>query len=257
MARRLRLARRRHLAVLGAAGLHRHAHRPSSVALAGAAVLRRRSRDRGDVHRRGALSVRRSRRVARVAARAGMLQRLPGVVQDLERGHGRRQHLHVAAGRADDLADGRARSHLHAVAAQRAAARGPGDRFRDRKSHQHPPTGRAAPQHSPAGIGAIEALRVSSRVAHPSRALGGAVDRHAKRRRRRSPDHDHRGDAAADPAAIQATTIRDRAAAHDRRAHPRRRLLRRRPRLGRLQAPPHPLFRRADPRRTGATRSAQ
>ena len=51
--------------------------------------------------------------------------------------------------------------------------------------------------------------------------------------------------------------IRDGAAARDRRAHPRRRLLRRRPRLGRLQAPPHLLFRRADPRRAGATRSAR
>ena len=46
-----------------------------------------------------------------------------------------------------------------------------------------------------------------------------------------------------DPSAIQTTTIRDRAAAHDRRAHPCRRLLRRRPRFGRLQAPAHPLFR--------------
>ena len=125
----------------------------------------------------------------------------------------------------------------------RARTRGPLDRFRDRKSHQRSPTGRTAPQHSLAGIGAIEALRVSSRVAHASRTLGGAVDRHAKRRRRRSPDHDHRGDASADPAAIQAAAIRDGAAAHDRRAHPCRRILRRRPRLGRLQAPAHPLFR--------------
>ena len=52
--------------------------------------------------------------VARAAARARVLQLVPGVVQDLERGHRRRQHLHVAAGRADDLADRRARGDLHA-----------------------------------------------------------------------------------------------------------------------------------------------
>ena len=69
----------------------------------------------------------------------------------------------------------------------------PIDRFRDRQSHQRSPTGRTAPQHSLAGIGAVEALRVPSRIAHASRTLGGAVDRHAKRGRRRSRDHDHRG----------------------------------------------------------------
>ena len=55
----------------------------------------------------------------------------------------------------------------------------------------------------------------------------------------RSPAHHHRGDAAAGPAPLRARAVGDRAAASDRRAHPRRRILRRRARLGRLQAPPH------------------
>ena len=48
-------------------------------------------------------------RVARNAAVPRVLQCVPGIVQDLECGDRRRQHLHVAAGRPDDLADDRAR----------------------------------------------------------------------------------------------------------------------------------------------------
>ena len=118
------------------------------------------------------------------------------------------------------------------------AARGPGRRLRHRQPRQRPAARRAAAQHPPAGGGAVEAVRVPPRLAHPSRAVGGAADRHAGRGRR-SPAHDHRGDAAADPAAVRACAVGDRAAASDRRAHPGRRLFRRRPRLGRLQAPPH------------------
>ena len=53
MARRLRLARGRHVAVLDAAGRHPHADRPPIAPLAGAASLGRRSRYRGDLHARG------------------------------------------------------------------------------------------------------------------------------------------------------------------------------------------------------------
>src|SRR5262249_372379 len=71
------------------------------------------------------------------------------------------------------------------------------------------------------------------------------------RGRERPADHDHRRHAAADPDRVRADTVRDRAAACDRSAHSRRRLLQRRARLGRLQAPPHLLLLRADPRRAG------
>ncbi len=55
----------------------------------------------------------------RAAAGPRVLQRVPRLLQDLERGHGRRQHLHVAAGGADDLADRGAGRRLHALAARR------------------------------------------------------------------------------------------------------------------------------------------
>ena len=58
-------------------------------------------------------------------APARVLQRVFGVIQDLECRHRRRQHLHVVAGRPDDLADRRTRRNLYAVAAQCAPARGP------------------------------------------------------------------------------------------------------------------------------------
>ena len=60
--------------------------------------------------------------------------------------------------------------------------------------------------------------------------------------RRRSADHDHRGDAAAGPAPLRARAVRGGAAARDRGAHPVGRLFRRRAWLGGLQAPPHLLF---------------
>ena len=51
------------------------------------------------------------------------------------------------AGRPDDLAHRRARRRLHAVAAQRCAARRAGDRLRHRQSRQRPAAGRVAAQH--------------------------------------------------------------------------------------------------------------
>src|SRR2546426_751099 len=81
--------------------------------------------------------------------------------------------------------------------------------------------------------GAVEAVRLPSRLAHPSRAVGGAGDRYPGKRR---PPADHFSrHAEADPAPVRARTLRDRAATGDRCAHPGRRLFQRRPRLGRLQ----------------------
>ena len=48
-----------------------------------------------------------------------VLPRLPLVVQDLEHGHRRRQHLHVPAGRSDDLADDIPGRGLHPAVARR------------------------------------------------------------------------------------------------------------------------------------------
>ena len=226
VARRLRLARRRHLAVLGAAGRHRHADRPAN-----SSAGRRCSAsadgldDRRDVH--GSPSSIASSAPPdwqRAAAVPAVLQRVPGLVQDLERGDGRRQHLHVAAGRADDLADRRARRRLHALAARRRAARRcPSIDFVTGNHTQRPAARRAAAQHPPAGIGAVAsafAFRHAS-LTHLGRSAAlligtrcGAATTSCSpsppRRRGRcscASKHAHRG----------------RAAARDRRAHPGRR----------------------------------
>ena len=72
-----------------------------------------------------------------------VLRVTPGLIQDLERRYRRRQHLHVAAGRIDDLADGVAGRHLHVVAARRRAAHNCRCRLRHRQSRQCP-AGRAS-----------------------------------------------------------------------------------------------------------------
>ena len=106
---------------------------------------------------------------------------VPRLVQDLERGDGRRQHLHVAAGRPDDRRSTAAlRGRLHAVAARAAAAR------RCRWSISSPATTQRA--RSPANCCAASTCRPRrSRkrfafrrcLADASRPLGGAADRHA------------------------------------------------------------------------------
>ena len=58
----------------------------------------------------------------RGAAVSAVRPRLSCLVQDLERGHGRRQYLHVAAGRADGDACHGARGPLHAPAPRRGLA---------------------------------------------------------------------------------------------------------------------------------------
>ena len=58
----------------------------------------------------------------RRAAGQSMLPLVSCLVQDLERGDGRRQSLHGAAGRTDDLADLRARRRVHDLDARRAAS---------------------------------------------------------------------------------------------------------------------------------------
>ena len=105
------------------------------------------------------------------------------VVQDLERSDGRRQHRDVAAGRPDDLADGRARRRLRALAARRRPrARVPAIDF---------VTGQHANVLAPGELLRAIHLPVSAlrrtprfppRLAHASRSLLGAADRHARDR---------------------------------------------------------------------------
>ena len=68
--------------------------------LAGAWTLARRARYRRDLPHRRALSLRGAQGMDCRPADPRVLRRAAGFVQNLERGDGRRQHLHVSAGRA-------------------------------------------------------------------------------------------------------------------------------------------------------------
>src|SRR5665213_4596995 len=104
------------MAVLGAAICDRHADRPGATELAFAAGVTRWARHRGDMPDRGPVPLRRTARMDRGPFVPRVLQRVTGLVQDLERSHGRGKHLHVAAGGGDDRADSRARGDLYAMA---------------------------------------------------------------------------------------------------------------------------------------------
>ena len=210
VARRLCLACRRHLAVLGAAARRptrsSTSHQLSWPALQPSAA---------------GLEIAATCRIAELYRFAGPAEwhALPllreccnsflGFVQDLERGHRRRQHLHVAAGRADDLADRRRSRRIYTLWPRdaRAARRSPAvDFVTGNHANVLQPGELLRSIHLPA-IGAGEALRVPPRLAHPSRPLGRAADRHAEPAGDDLADHHHRGHAAADPAALRRTAV--------------------------------------------------
>ena len=116
-----RLAGRRHLAVLRAAAGPAPAARPAAP-----------SAGRRCVRTADGLEIAATCTLAELAALDGptgrpplfapVLPRAARLVQGLERGHGRRQPLPGPAGRADDLADRRARRRLHALGGRRRDA---------------------------------------------------------------------------------------------------------------------------------------
>ena len=118
------------------------------------------------------------RRNGRGAAHPRMLPRLPGLVQDLEHGHRRRQHLHVACppGPMISLTVAWKASARSGRAARRA--RRAGRRLRHGRPCQRAAAGRVAAQHPAAGRGAGEARRVPPHLAHPAGPLRRAADRH-------------------------------------------------------------------------------
>ena len=120
---------------------------------------------------------------ARLDRRAADRPVLPGLrrlVQDLERGDRRRQPLHGAAGRADDLAD-RARwtasASIWTRTAASAACRSP---ISSPAAAQRARARRAAALDRPAGRGADAPRRVPAGLADAARPLGGAADRHQR-----------------------------------------------------------------------------
>ena len=188
MARRLRLACRRHLAVLGAAGRHRHADRPAPAELAGAAAFVRRPRDRGHLH----------------ASRSSTRSPVPP--------NGRRCR---SCGNAATRSWRRSRSGTRPPSAATSACRcRPAPMISltvGARGRLHPVAARPRPPREVAVVDFVtgnhtnvlqtgELLRsihlpasalskrfaVPPRIAHPSRTLGGAADRHAKCGRRRS-----------------------------------------------------------------------
>ena len=85
------------------------------------------------------------RGLAGVAPDRRVLPRLPGVVQDLEHGHRRRQHLHVPAGGPDDLAgDVAGRRSTPCRSLDGSERQVPADRLRHREPSERPAAGRAA-----------------------------------------------------------------------------------------------------------------
>ena len=115
-----------------------------------------------------------------------------GIVQDLEHCHRGRQHLHVPAGRRDDLPDCRSRRRLHDLAARRQRAARAGRGFRHRSSPEHSRTGRSASQHRLAGIRPSQANELSPNVPDPHGPVLGATDRHLVPARREYGAHRHR-----------------------------------------------------------------
>ncbi len=225
--------------------------RSGATRLAGVAGNHRRARHRGDLPDRRDLSASTDQPSGRPPAAPRVLRCVPGVLQDLERGDGGRQHLHVAAGRRDDLADRGAGGALHALAAQRRAARD------SRRSTSSPATTRTSC--SPANCCAASICRQrrlpkryafrrasltqlgrSAALLIGTRAGATTICCSPSRPQRRGRSSWH----------LQAIPAAGRTAPRDRRAHSGRWLLRRRARHRRLQAPPDLLLRRTDPRRT-------
>ena len=193
------MARRRHVAILGASAKARHTDRSRRLELALARSIVSRAGPCRDLPDRGGRAVQGTTGVDRGTAAAGVQSRAADVVQDRARSHCRRQYLHVAARRRDDFADHLARSGLHALAARRRAPQGAGDRLRDRQQQEHTGARRIAALDPHPGVGAVEAFRVPARLSHASWPLGGAHRRDAGQVGARHAAHHHRGDAAAGP----------------------------------------------------------
>src|SRR5262249_48504424 len=137
---RLGLAGRRNLAFLGAPGRGAYAHRPRVAPVAGPATFGGRPGDRRHLHGGAARSIRRASAapVDGGPVTPPVLPLLSGFLQNLERGDGGGEHLHVAAGGPDDLAYRCPRRRVYALAEGRRAAPGVGGRFRDGQPPERP-----------------------------------------------------------------------------------------------------------------------
>ena len=226
--------------------------------LAGAAAFFRRPRYRGHVHRCGPLPVRRSLGMAGAAGRAGMLQLVPGVVQDSDAATvGGNICMSLPAGPMISLTVALEATYI-LMAAHRTRTLGPLDRFGDRQPHERPSTRRVAPQISACRHRRCrrESRSVTQSLTHLGRSAALLIGTQsaagndllititASTPRPIQLRFEHA------PSAIELRRAIDECIPADGYFDDVRR-------LRRLQTPPHPLFRRADPRRAGAIRSAR
>src|SRR5260370_29027989 len=142
------------------------------------------------------------------AALPGVLSRISGFFQDLERSDGGRKHRHVASSRTDDFPDGSARGYLHTLAAERVASQSAGGRFCDRKQPKRARSRRITSFNLSAWLGAEEKLCVPPIHSNPFRTLRGPANRHPLPGKRAiSPDR-HTLPATARPTAFSETALR-------------------------------------------------
>ena len=113
-------------------------------------------------------------------------------LQSLECGHGRRQYMHVVAGRGDNFAGRCPRRTLHALAAWRSSTGGARGRFRHGRPHQHTEVGRIASQDTVAGFVAREAGCAAPGFANQARPFRCIVDRDQRSGATGPAAHDHR-----------------------------------------------------------------
>ncbi len=205
LAAELRVAGRRHLALLRAAGRHRHADRPRFAGLDAA-------------HRDGRTGSRSPRPAgwptctpsrARPTGRPVPLFRncIDAFLMSFKIWNAATiggNIVHVAAGRRHDLAHGGAGGRLHPVAARRRAPDGSGRRLRHRQPQERPAAGRAAALDPPARVGARPSASPCARcrLTHLGRSAALIVGDRQRRRNGLPPDH-YRRDAAADSPALR------------------------------------------------------
>ena len=137
-------------------------------------VERARPAHRRHLHHRRALRVPRAPGLAGVVCDRRVLPLLPLLVQDLEHGHRRRQHLHVPAGWSDDLARHVAwKGSTPCRSLDGSERQVPAIEFVTGQPSECAAAGRAAAHDRAAGLGAAQAGGIPPDVADPH----GALDR--------------------------------------------------------------------------------
>ena len=105
-----------------------------------------------------------------------MLPVVPGLIQNLERGDGRRQSVHGVAGGTDDLADRGIGRHVHDLDASRQRTARCRHRFCIGAATQRAHAGRTASLHRVAVVGVALSHGLSANLARAAWPLGRIAD---------------------------------------------------------------------------------